>query len=532
MSYEGQDHHPHKRGYPPCSDLLLSSPLSIPPNLELVQAHWFVRHGERAPVRQRMVGLGDIPAIFQLCSIGRQFTSAVLTLSPVSSQSSQSSSEFKSSLSNSSSSSNPFLSTTRHTTSFFSSPSSSSTTTASHDAPISQTHHQLPVTRFTQQVYNNRDGEERGDSSVVPKRGGLKDCYWGELTDLGRESTLRFGSILRKLYTSFLPSELNSKMFEQGVIEFRSTNMPRTIESLHQIIEGLYPSSSSSSSDDNLRIPFMVRNWTEESLTPNTTSCRKLRKLDLLSIKRVTLEQNSSLAQLDELFKPLFGEGNKIRIDSNPRASGILDTLMVCRAHGIKVPKVLQDPKVLTVLENAVVHEWFDGYKNLEFKRLAMGRLFSDLHNQLSLKVNHPEKEKLKLSINSCHDTSVAGIMNALDVFNGRWPAFTANIGIELYASKSKDLQSTSSPPTSSPSSSSSSSSSATTTTTPPPPPPDHHFVRVLYNGKTLSLPGCQEPRNHLEGSQGKICTFKAFSKILEKVEMREKEWREVCSQE
>lgn len=54
MSYAGQAHHPHVPGHPPNPHLI---PLAhaddtqqpyVPPGLELLQAHWFVRHGERA----------------------------------------------------------------------------------------------------------------------------------------------------------------------------------------------------------------------------------------------------------------------------------------------------------------------------------------------------------------------------------------------------------------------------------------------------------------------------------------------------
>lgn len=33
-------------------------------------------------MRQRLVGVGEIPAVFQLCSIGRDFQTAVLSLAP------------------------------------------------------------------------------------------------------------------------------------------------------------------------------------------------------------------------------------------------------------------------------------------------------------------------------------------------------------------------------------------------------------------------------------------------------------------
>ncbi|GAA5893741.1 uncharacterized protein JCM6883_003623 [Sporobolomyces salmoneus] len=506
MSFEGQDHHPHRRGYPPSPDLLLESHKSVPPGLELVQAHWFTRHGERAPVRQRMVGLGDIPAVFSLCTVGRHFTSAVLTLSP-----SNASSQTSSSLRSSPSPSNPFLSTTRHTTTHSSSPPPESASTPPYAAPLDPNPFQLPVTRLTQNVASSDDNTTANPS--LPTRGGLSDCYWGELTDLGRESTLRFGSILREVYTSpssssstpFLPRELDTRMLNEGVVQFRSTNMPRTIESLHQIITGLWPVSARNPRDENFPIHFMVRNWMDENLYPNAV-CKRLRQLDVLSIAQAAKTNNPDLAQFDKDLKDVFGLEKGLRIDSSPRASGVLDTLMVCRAHGIRVPEVFEERRVLEGLERAVVHEWFDGYNNPEFKRLAMGRLLSDLHGYLSLKIAQPEKEKLKLSINSCHDTSLGGILNALDAFNGRWPAFTSHIGIELYKSPSPAIEK------------------------PAPTSPDtRHFVRVLYNGRLLSLPGCASAGNHLEGTEGKVCTWEAFKGVLDKVKMSEKEWKEAC---
>lgn len=54
MSYEGQTHHPHKRGNPPNAHLIDSAGDTgrepyIPAGLALVQAHWYTRHGERSP---------------------------------------------------------------------------------------------------------------------------------------------------------------------------------------------------------------------------------------------------------------------------------------------------------------------------------------------------------------------------------------------------------------------------------------------------------------------------------------------------
>lgn len=61
-----------------------------------------------------------------------------------------------------------------------------------------------------------------------------------------------------------------------------------------------------------------------------------------------------------------------------------------------------------------------------------MGRLLSSLRQTLEAKANDPlEKvEKTRLAVYSCHDTSIAGILNALDAFDNRWPPFTSHVAV------------------------------------------------------------------------------------------------------
>lgn len=103
-----------------------------------------------------------------------------------------------------------------------------------------------------------------------------------------------------------------------------------------------------------------------------------MRRLDRASAEEVAKTYNGTLIPLDEklskyvdgyiipssacksnLAHHVVGQcRNPIRIDGHPRANGILDTIMVCRAHGIKVPVEFEDVKTLETLETAVVHEW------------------------------------------------------------------------------------------------------------------------------------------------------------------------------
>ncbi|GAA5933148.1 hypothetical protein JCM1841_003692 [Sporobolomyces salmonicolor] len=488
MSYEGQAHHPHTAGHPPNAHLIAPSLGGyLPPGLHLVQAHWFVRHGERAPVRQRLVGKADIPAVFQFCSVARDFATAVLSFAPTSP------SESSSALATATSPS-LFSPTMRHVT-----------THGSAQPNPQPRRGRLEVKRFTEDVGGGR-----------PSRGGMADCYWGELTDLGRLSTLSLGFHLRRLYIdqlSFLPPTLDSISASEQVA-FRSTAMPRTIESLHQVIEGLWGREQR---EAGLQVGYQVRNWMDENLYPNT-HCRRLRELDTASIKEAARLYNPTLAPLDAVLAQIVGD--PLRIDSSPRANGILDTVLACHAHGVKVPPELDDPTTLRTLENAVVHEWFDAYKLPEFKKLAMGRLFRELGATMEAKIGDPEErtEKLRLAVYSCHDTSVAGILNALGVFDHRWPPFTSHVAIELFRSAPP-------PPSSSSLASFLPALLRPSRTTP-------HFVRLRFNGLSLRLPACAAPGKHLEGSEGEVCTWEAFKSALAAVECSEGEWKRACGEE
>lgn len=111
--------------------------------------------------------------------------------------------------------------------------------------------------------------EDVGDSARGFK-GGPADCYWGELTDLGRRSALSLGAILRDIYVplGFLPATFSASTVD--LVAFRSTNMPRTIETLHQLVEGLWPHSTR---DDGVKVDFQLRGWQDEDLIPGQ-SCR------------------------------------------------------------------------------------------------------------------------------------------------------------------------------------------------------------------------------------------------------------------
>lgn len=243
---------------------------------------------------------------------------------------------------------------------------------------------------------------------------------------MGRQSTLTLGKLLRSVYVDHLhlvPAVLPATPRASHPVHFRSTAVPRAIESLTNLVAGLFP-------DRDGPVEFVVRQPQDESLYPNSL-CNRMRALDKAAAEAAAREWNPTLEPLDPLLSPYLN-GTKLRVDSSPRANGILDTLWVARAHGMPLPRELEGQDMFDTLERAVVHEWFDAYKDREFGQLSMGRLLGDLREKMEDKVKDPReaKEKLRLSVYSCHDTSLGGILRALDVFDGRWPPFTSHVAV------------------------------------------------------------------------------------------------------
>ncbi|KAH8830007.1 histidine phosphatase superfamily [Flagelloscypha sp. PMI_526] len=204
---------------------------------------------------------------------------------------------------------------------------------------------------------------ERPDGSNVEG-----ECLLGELTDVGRQSTYHYGLGLRRLYVDrlgFLPDFLDKKNL--------TTNMPRTTESLQQIVHGLYPNTK----------------YSPANLPPILVSCKRLELLKLGFAQAAATAYNPTLEPLDKRISKYIG-GNPIRIDGKPRASGILDTIRGRNS----------------------TRKAADGYyhKTEEVRRLGMGRLLDDMSRKMQSKAEHGSADPLKILVHSTHDTALAGL--------------------------------------------------------------------------------------------------------------------------
>jgi len=331
------------------------------------------------------------------------------------------------------------------------------------------------------------------------------ECLLGELTDLGRQSTFHFGRGLRELYVERLRF-LSDFLDNTAEVYFRSTNMPRTIESLQQIIHGLYPTGKYES---NNCPTILIRNGRDENLSNNYT-CKRLQMLQDGFAQAAATAYNPSLEKLDNKLSKYL-QGKSVRVDGKPRASGIMDTVRAAIAHDIKVPPEFKDKAIVDTIERAVVSEWFAGYRTEEVRRLGMGRLLEDLTRKMQQKADLGGGDPLKILVHSTHDTALAALCATLDVFDDQWPAFTAAITFELFRktyNESPNAQIEFSP--------------FMETTAP------EYYVRMRYQNKNMALPICAEEGNHLPGYP-EFCTLMAFHKRVK--ELTPVDWVSECSQ-
>ncbi|KAF8327226.1 phosphoglycerate mutase-like protein [Cantharellus anzutake] len=346
------------------------------------------------------------------------------------------------------------------------------------------------------------------------------ECLYGELTDEGRRSSLKFGHAIRDIYVKklgFLPDSIDAN---SGVAYFRSTYFPRTVETTQQIIHGLWPTNMFL----NNSVPrIRMRHPSDENLMGNWAACPRYKELMASFEKAAADRWAPELEKLDNKISKYIN-GKPVRIDGRPRASGLLDTVRCAKAHGVTIPPEFEEPEVIDTIEKAVVAEWFDGYKDEEVRRLAQGRLLSELVVRLRNKAFNGDHDPLKLTLHGCHDTSLAGMAQTLDVFDGRqgdglfsicefvlthsrsWPDFTAYISVELFRT-----------PVPAPTGLSQKWIS---------PPKPTHYVRLRYQNRSLRLPACSPVGNHLPGSP-ELCTLESFSRRV--AELTPNDWDAEC---
>ncbi|KAI9862647.1 MAG: hypothetical protein M1824_001197 [Vezdaea acicularis] len=408
-------------------------------------------------------------------------------------------------------------------------------------------------------------------------------CDLGQLTDEGRDSTLALGKRLRHLYVDrlgFMPKVIN----DADLMYIRSTPIPRALESVQQAFSGLYPASSRAANFPAMTI--ITRTVADETLFPNDGACRRFGQLSRAFAERTAERWNETdeMNYLNKLIsKWMPPHSRRVAVDSHPRLSGIMDTINATLGHGplTRLPKEFYDPKALEIINRISTEEWFSGFKESEeYRTLGIGPLLGDIVSRMTanalksgndgmLEVGGEDGElgegrggerEIKLGLSGCHDTTLAAIMASLGTFEGentRWPNFTSHIAFELFIRRGtsssytdpnlKDAvrSSTAAPKVNAQQKGlwdslvSGIFGSPSNLTERPPARKmvgemsvdekaqlENYFVRLRYNDKVITVPGCKSKGMHFEGNES-FCTLVAFKGIVDKFTPRH--WKQAC---
>ncbi|KAG4306370.1 hypothetical protein PORY_000358 [Pneumocystis oryctolagi] len=324
-------------------------------------------------------------------------------------------------------------------------------------------------------------------------------CMMGELTDIGRESTLNLGKKLRKLYVyqlSFLP-EFISKSSE---IYIRTSDISRTLESAQQVFSGLYPSKFRK---PTFHAEFGVRELFNENIFPNDHQCKRLHKLlnGFVDLASKTWDPILASRVSEKLSKYI---NDKVSIKGPVHVFQLYDIICTAIGNGIRIPDELYDEELRKDLESASISEWFDGYRdNLEIRKLGIGPFLGELRNNFVESKKNINDER-KFFLYGAHDTTLGSILQSLDCFDRRWPPYTSHIAFELFRKSPKSyfrsfFQN------------------------------DEWYVRLRYNDVPVVIPECKKKGKHLDGNES-FCTFEAFQDVVSK--MVPKDWDKECSVE
>ena len=261
---------------------------------------------------------------------------------------------------------------------------------------------------------------------------------------------------------------------------------------------------------------------------------------------------------LSSLFSKWMPEQTPVAVDSHPRLSGIMDTINSTLAHGeaTRLPAIFYDPKGREIIDKIGVEEWFSGYnESTEYRTVGIGGLVGDLVSRMVGNVEQRGNDGLleiggddgdlgkgrggekgiKFALSGCHDTTLAAILSSLGAFeDGKWPPYTSHIAIELFKHKDAEQAQSTDPRIlkegvtakapyeqnatfkqrlfGSGSSKGFVSKGISRKPLAEFTAAEHEklkgrYVRLRYNDRPVTIPGCRLPGNHLDGDES-FCTL------------------------
>ena len=209
----------------------------------------------------------------------------------------------------------------------------------------------------------------------------------------------------------------------------RSTNVPRTIESLQMLLHGLYPPQHRSNSDP---LHVHVRPASLESMYPEFSAKRCPSLVSFTAAVSHSLNHKHRI-QTERALAPFSMLHFPDSMSSGKRAYAIYDVLASLKGNGLSFPPNIRHIHLKT-LEEAIMNLWAGVYNHNEnITRTAIGRFLPEMTSHLVQSQQGTQTNKI--AIFSGHDSTLQPLLSALQIPQQEFPQYSSNVNL-LFTSR------------------------------------------------------------------------------------------------
>eukprot|EP01102_Stenamoeba_stenopodia_P011963 TRINITY_DN3718_c0_g1_i2.p1 TRINITY_DN3718_c0_g1~~TRINITY_DN3718_c0_g1_i2.p1 ORF type:complete len:425 (+),score=84.93 TRINITY_DN3718_c0_g1_i2:38-1276(+) len=275
------------------------------------------------------------------------------------------------------------------------------------------------------------------------------NCMMGQLTQQGYAQEIANGQALRANYVENIPL-LNPEL-DLSQVYVRSDDEPRTVQSAHALMLGLFPPSNDADVAQIVNLHTMDYQVDDTSVNP--ALCPRL-----LEVWNESFSTPAYIEHTINVTIPLINELESVLGYSPVDPSYAFDCVNTHLCHSFPVPEGLT-----TDLYNRLVAENIYEFSNLLIypnttynSQLNVGFYLANFYNILNGYINGTGNQDVKFYLWSGHDVTLYAIMVAMEFFDNQWPAYASMINFEVWQDVSNNF-----------------------------------YIRTLHNGVEVTLPAC-----------------------------------------
>ncbi|OQV22808.1 Prostatic acid phosphatase [Hypsibius exemplaris] len=263
----------------------------------------------------------------------------------------------------------------------------------------------------------------------------------GRLTKIGMEQQFEAGKFYRQRYSKFLDPS-----YGPNQVYIRSSDTDRTLESAEAFAAGLFPPTPETEWNGDLGkswrpVSIHTIPLDEENLLSKKTACPAFFRL---AKEAVDLPEARRLYKKYRAVFEYVVKGSGLSAPDRAAAWNVTfhvhDVIYCQRAHGKPLPVWMNESVYTDIafLSDSFFQLQFGANKDKPRARLAGGNflalLLKQMQDAVRSNVTAADKDRTKAFIYSAHDSTVAGILATLELYNG-YNKSTGFIGIPQYTS-------------------------------------------------------------------------------------------------